>query len=403
MFIKNKHLRKKTCPITILLFILIFMSGCYMNGDGESYYKEGMKYFHQQQYEEASLQLEKATISNPDKAEYYIAYGMCLIELSRFEESINVFDKAILDKKNQIVYENNKQAFRGKGICYFYSKNFKESLAWFDKALEIKELSNLNMDILQYKGQAQCRLNDFEGAIKTYSEIIDNSEYKSSFYLQRAYAFSQIEDIENALKDYDFVISKSKEEYEAYVGAYQLLASNGRKADGDKYLDQALSLNVNDEEHAIDIAKLQYYKGNTDVAIDGLIEAAKNGNKEADFYLGKLYEEEKKYQEAIPYLLKFIENDVDTTRPEAYNLLGMCYYKLEEYDKALQQFELGIETNDSSYMQTLMKNEVIAYEHLGDYQTAYENGKNYVSLYKEDVDMQKELEFIKTRLISVSK
>ena len=58
----------------------------------------------------------------------------------------------IMDKKRPIVQANNKRALRGKGIAYVNTHNYLEAINHFDEALSISELSDLNMDILYYKG-----------------------------------------------------------------------------------------------------------------------------------------------------------------------------------------------------------------------------------------------------------
>lgn len=403
MFYKGNHLLKSTCFISILLCSLFFMTSCGLGAKGASYYKEGMKQFQNEKYEDAEKSFQNAIDENKDKAEYFIAYGMTLIKLGKYEDAMKLFDKAISEKNNQIVLENNKQAYRGKGICSFYAKNYKDSLKWLNMALDIKESDDLNMDILQYKGEVECQLGDYDGAIETYSSIIDGGEFSSKSFLSRAFAYGRKGDVEKAQADYDTVIKKKPNEYEAYIGAFFLLSESNRKEDAEVYLDNALKIKDDSPESAISKGKIRYYKGDRESALATLEEASKNGILDAEFYLGKIYVEEKKYQEAIPYLEKFIRTDVKTTLAEAYNLLGMCYLNLEDYENALKQFELGIETKDSSNMQKLMKNEIITLEHMGDYDNAAKRAKEYVSWYKEDRDMQRELEFITTRIAEGAK
>lgn len=79
--------------------------------------------------------------------------------------------------------------------------------------------------------------------------------------------------------------------------------------------------------------------------------------------------------------------------------MGNCYLKEEEYEKALKQYQKGIKLNEAGTLKPLKENEVAAYEKLGDYDTAKEKADAFLEQYPEDTGMQKEVEFIKTRLL----
>ena len=54
-----------------------------------------------------------------------------------------------------------------------------------------------------------------------------------------------------------------------------------------------------------------------------------------------------------------------------YNQLGLCEIARGDYQKALEAFQAGMQVGNSAMMQTLSFNEIVAYEHLGDFKQAF--------------------------------
>ena len=125
--------------------LVIFLTAC--SNAGNSSYKTGNNFMEKGQYEEALNSYEEAIKKNSERAEFYIAAGFANIGLEKYEEAINSFDKGYSPKDNQIVRENNKSLYRGKGIAYLKSGKYAEALTQFASAAAIKEVSDLDNDI----------------------------------------------------------------------------------------------------------------------------------------------------------------------------------------------------------------------------------------------------------------
>ena len=65
-------------------------------------------------------------------------------------------------------------------------------------------------------------------------------------------------------------------------------------------------------------------------------------------YKGHCLKDLERYDEAIGVLEQGCKEDSE--RPDLYNLLGVCYFKKEEYEKAIVQFERAVHLNPSSAM-----------------------------------------------------
>lgn len=82
-----------------------------------------------------------------------------------------------------------------------------------------------------------------------------------------------------------------------------------------------------------------------------------------------------------------------------YNLIGLSYMNLEEYQSALDHFLTGIDKPGSSneLMQQMRLYEIICMERLGDWEGAKAKATLYVQSYPGDEEMKKELQFLETR------
>lgn len=401
MYRRRRRRRRRVSLLVLLMpVVLILAASIFLlfNG-GILSYRKGLKAIQKEQYVEACQYFKKASAKKPDNADYHIAYGLSLTGSGEYEAAIEEFNKAISEEQSSKVQGKNKKAFRGMGICYFFAKNFDNSVIYLDKALSIRELDYLDLDILKYKADAQLHLGNYEDATEIYSKIIKEEDYKETLYLKRAEAESASGDVEAAISDYDYVISKSKKSYDAYLGAYMLLMNAEKEEKADSYLEAALKIKPDDADEQLKYAVIQYYfYGIKDEAVESLEKLIEEGKSEAYFYLAKIHYAEKEMDQVSSYLKEYVSKKDAERLAEAYEMLGRCSMLVEDYRKALEWFETGIACGDSRWTQKLRKDQVAVYEHLSDFEKAYQITEQYLLTYPNDKEMLRELEFIKTRL-----
>lgn len=386
-------MKKKLLLSGIICIMLCLLYGCSTAG---GYYRNARKYFVSGNYEESAAYFEKAIRTNPNRADYYIGYGMALIALERYDEAIEQFDRVYMDKNILMVRENNERALRGKGIAYYNMQRYKEAVAQFDAALAIGVLSELDMDILYYKGNALMITGAYKEAGDTYTHIIENYGREAEALGKRAYSYLKTGEFDKSLADYEEAIQLDPKCYDYYFGKYDLMLERKDKAGADAVLNQAAALEAKSKEDRYNLAKIHYYQGNYEKALAELSEGFAQGFPEAHFYIGEIYAKQKDYSTAIYYYEKYIEKG-DVTESAVYNQVAYCYMKQEDYGKALKYLEEGISLGDAVTMKALKKNEVIALEHLGQFDVAQEKLKKYMAAYPEDAQAIREGEFLKTR------
>lgn len=380
--------------VGLLFSIIIMLTGC---SEAGKHYRNGKKYFENGNYDEAAKYFAFAIDDNPNRAEYYIDYGMTLIGLSRYDEAIEEFDRIIMDKKIAMVLGNNKRALRGKGIAYFNMLNFREAIKQFDDALNISVLSELDMDILYYKGKALMSSAAYKEAAEIYTDIISRFGEEAHILADRAYTYQRTGEYEKGLDDYDKAIALEANNYEYYFRKFHLLREIGRDAEANELLSQASQIEVKTKADKFNLAKVHFYQGLFDQAFPEFSEGFANGFVDAYFYIGEIYTNKKDYSTAKYYYEKYIEEEGRGT-PEVYNQVASCLIKMEEYEQAIPYLETGMEYANSDMMRVLLKNEIIVYERLGDFEKALAKLQSYIAVYPKDEDARREEAFVMSRL-----
>lgn len=375
--------------------ILGGMSGCSLKTAG-GYYSDALSYYEDKNYTLAAQNFELAIERNPERAEFYIDYGLMKIETGDYEDALATFDKAILNKDIKMVQENNKRAYRGRGIAYFYMLEYERALEEFNLALEIDELSSLNLDILSYKGSVCEKLGLWKEAVSAYDEILRNADGNADIYTARAYAYLNIGGIQMSRDDYDRALALEPDNINIYLGKYALMKLQNDEIGAAAVLSQAERLPVETAEDRLLYAKIQYYQKD-ESAKELLLDAAEEGSTLAYFYLGEIVREEGDYEQALMYYNAYLESG-NIESSALYNQMAVCSMETGEYDRALSYIQQGLLVSTPEQAKTLRHNEVAVYEKQGDFAAAYEKAGEFLEDYPEDERMLREYEFLSTRI-----
>lgn len=386
---------KRILSVGILTVIVILLSGC---SKSDRFYRSGRKCFNSGNYEEAAQYFTQAIQENPNKADYYIDLGMAFIGQSKYDEALAQFDRIIMDKNISIVKENNKKALRGKGIAYFYMKDYTEAINQFDQALNISKSSDLDMDILCYKGKALMNTGNYKEAAETYTKIIERFGEDAQILADRAYTYQKIGNYEEGLKDYDKAIELTKNKYEYYFGKYYLLQEMNKTDEAMEVLKRAEALEVKTKEDKYNLAKIHFYQELYDQALTELSESFANGFTEAYFYIGEIYSRKKDYSTAKYYYEKYMEAGGAVTAP-IYNEIASCLIKTGEYEQAINYLDMGLKASYDDTKRVLLKNQIIAYENIGDFENALNKIESYTDEFPEDEEAIREKLFLLSRKI----
>lgn len=386
----------------LILGMVLVLTGCSAGTSAKEYYKKGITELEKGNYEMAEEALEKAVEKNGKKAEYYIGYGMALIKMKKYEEAQKQFDYAILDKNNQIVRENNKEAYRGKGIAYLESGEYEDAIENFQKALKIDEKNDLNQDIMYYLAEADEKNEDYEGAIIVYNNI-ESIEKSGTLYLKRAQANMELEQYDAAGNDFDRAINMEKNNLSYFLEKYFMLIQADKTEEAKELLDTASAVEAKDDTNKVYLAMIHYYQGGTEKAIAELSELKQSNNILACYYLGDIYIEEKEYEKAAVSYEAYLDSEEtdEELLTDVYESLANCYVKLSKYEKAIILLEKAVALEEGKDQKKLKKILISIYEKNLQFDKALQVAENYLEIYPKDKEIKREYQFLRSRVETV--
>lgn len=293
--------------------------------------------------------------------------------------------------------KENQEAYRKIGINSMAEGNYEKAIKSFQKALDtsLGEIGAEEIDICYYKAAAQFAKGDYDDAIKTYTALIDYDKKNGEAYYLRGSVYLNQDKKEKALKDYDKAIAADPTDYELYEGIYENLSNSGYEDEGKQYLEKALENKAKEAEDYAAQGHIYYLLGDYKQAKTNLDKAIDKNSKSALLYLAEVYNAEDKTEEAQALLENYVKDNAKDSK--ALNTLGMMQMNHENYEDALKYFQLGLEIKDASNRQELMKNEVAAYEYMGDFASAKKKMEAYLKEYQNDEEAVREYTFLKTR------
>lgn len=386
MYGKEQEMKKKLLFISLFLFMNLILSGCSMKTPGY-YYKIGNELLNKGDYQLAKKNYEIALSKNPNRGDYYIQYSLTLLKMGEYENALEQLDYAYQDIDIPMVKENNKKIFLVRGLTYLYSGKYEEGVSQLDLALEVKELPDLNEDILYYKALCLKELGETDQALDTIEEIVEREI--AQVYILRGEIYEKMDRYDESLEDYDKAIEIKPDNIDIYLEKYSLLTRMGKEDKADEVLKIAgeIAQQTEDDSHEGIYKKglLYFYQSDYAKAEGYFEEAQEKGNLDSSYYLGEIALEKGDYNKAISYF---------EDSPNQKGKLGYIYIKAGNYEKALEIARDGDAKNDRY-------NEIIALEHMGDFDKAYTRIKEYDREYPGDEAIQREKIFLESRVTKV--
>ena len=393
-----RKIQKKLCLSALLCCLVLgLLTGC---GKADKAYKKGIELMEDSDYEAAALSLQSAIDINPEKAEYYITYGMILNHLEKYDEALKEFDKAYQDVNNKISKENNKKLYYGKAIAYFNTKNYSDAIFACDSALQVDECDYLDNTIMMTKAAASQLSGDLENALLTYNKIIDEDNKNISAYIERAKIYKNSNDTKNAIADYENALKIDSSYYDAYFELYYIYHEQQNDTKANEYITKVKDMKPKSADEFLQVGRAYYILEDKTNAAKFFEQAARKGSIDAAYYQGMLLMSDSDYTAAADKFKTYIDTCTPVNIPEVYNQIAGCKIELEQYDEAQEYLDKGISLGTTSAEKMLRKNQVILYERTKKYKLAKNAAKEYLASFPDDLDMKKELTFINSRIVT---
>lgn len=316
--------------------------------------------------------------------------GMQLVQNLAYQEALACFEAAAAQG------EDARQIARGKGIAYMGLTDYGQAIECFKEALSNSSgfVESMDYDLNYYMAAAYTKNGQYAEAEAVYNAILAmKSNEKDAYFLRGSIRLAQ-GDYENGKADLDKVLTMEPKNYDRLVQVYQVLERYGYRTVGVEYLQNAME-SKDKSMTAYDRGRMYYYMGEYQKAALELEEAKNKGGAGCYLYLGKSYEASGEYNYAANVYNSYIAKD--DKNAEMYNQLGLCEIAKQDYQKALEAFQAGMQIPNSGMIQVLSFNEIMTYEYLGEYQKAAVLLENYLRSYPDDEVAQREMKFLSTR------
>ncbi len=314
--------------------------------------------------------------------------GNAFLEAGDMEQAAACFEEAIAAEQDL------RMAYRGLGIVKLSQGDYEGAIADFDQALVNcgMEADAVAYDISYYKASAYVSLGELNEALEVYSHLVD---YKPSAdtYMGRGAVYARMGNLEMARADFDRVLQEEPDNYSRYVEAYQLLEAAGQTEAGQEYLRRALEIERDKNADNLERGKLYYYLQEYDNAKTEL-ERADESDAEVLLYKGLVYDALGDFAYAKTMYEAYLEQE--SADGSIYNLIASSEMASGNYEDALATVQRGL-ANASSGRQELYRNEIIAYEYLGDFASAKAKMEEYLEMYPQDEEAAREAVFLRTR------
>jgi len=163
-------------------------------------YSLGFTYFQYfNKYEEAITHLQKAISLKKDYSEAYNALGYIYLKQEKWNEAINMFEKALLN----IFYPTPEMVYINMGWAYFKKKDYIKAIDSYKKATELRT------DIPSpyfYLGLLYKEMNKYKKAIIEFKKALKIAPKFPDPHLQLGKIYTELKNHERAKEEFNTVV-----------------------------------------------------------------------------------------------------------------------------------------------------------------------------------------------------
>lgn len=297
--------------------------------------------------------------------------GISAYRNKNYEQAENCFNQAINNGG-----DTNFRLYNTLGLVYWAQRKFDDAKNSFLRSNDINNLFTLPLDNLAQIYKQTGALND---AKQILEQVLQKNPKDFCAYLLLGDYYYFINDNENSLKNYREVVKLNPKYNNAYFKIASVRTDLLDFAGSNATLNYYLKSNPTDDFAYLLMAKNYQYMNDFEKAKECIYKAIMNTNSyEYRAELGKIFYYSGDMQSALDMFLQSINKN---TTAEVYNYIGMCYYNLHQFNKAITYLNkaLGMPDYRIIYHYNLAK----IYEALKD-DISYERCMNYIRDYSLD-------------------
>lgn len=330
-------------------------------------YLKGYAYFNQQQLTNAqtvfSNYIAQTDTTNVTYADVLNRLGDCSFNSRHFEDAIKLYEQVVSHKGAGADY-----ALFQKGYALGLLHRYDEKIQAMQQINNLYPRSDYADDALYETARAQLQLEKSDDAILTYTKLLKqypNSNKAAKSALELGMAYRTLKQYDNATQAFKQTIERyagSEEAYAALEGLEQVYVENNQIGDYLAYTKTLNKMNMQaatSEDSLVYVtAELQYMMGNYEQAAAGLTTYLTSycpGGRycmTAQYYAANSYYRLKQYDAAIDQYSALADISGSPYMEEACMRVAELSFDKKEYHTALYYFQRMKEVASSSAMRT---------------------------------------------------
>lgn len=312
------------------------------------------------------------------------------LELGNYQEALEGYEASVSSGYK------TAEALRGSGIARLRMGDYQGAVDSFTQALKNhKTGKSLRQDIISYRATAELRAGLLDDAMADCQTLALDYSMTADVYFLTGNVALAMDGYDEAASNYEQAYGE-KPDYDMALRIYEAYAAQDMEADGTRYLEAVLETAPKKAEDYCQRGRIYYYMEDYDNAKKELTKASEKGSAEAELLLGAVCLAQGDTAAARSMYQDYL-NLENSSKAPGYNGMALCDLKDGDADSALANITKGLETADIDEMQELLFNEIAAYEKKLDFATALSRAQEYVKMYPDDKEIQKELTFLLSR------
>lgn len=263
----------------------------------------------------------------PDDVIHQINFAMAqlLIQQARYQEGINYLEKWIQKEARP-----DKQAYLLAASAYYQLEVYDKMIPMVQKAIAASDKPDQSLYEMLLAGYFQT--GNFSQAVSTLENMIKMFPEKDEYWLQLAASYHRMENYKKALAIYEIAKTRGILDKDRMLQLARLYLNESLPYKAGKLLEEQISKGTLDNsiENLEMLANSWLLAREHDKAVSVLKELAERQNDPQIYYrIGRISFEQDNWQEAVDALERAIKFDLKDNVAEAYLLLGIAAYKLE--------------------------------------------------------------------------
>ncbi|MCD8377415.1 MAG: tetratricopeptide repeat protein [Candidatus Gastranaerophilales bacterium] len=236
---------------------------------------------------------------------------------------------------------NNFYAYNTLGLVYWAQNKLNDAKCAFEKANSINTSFTIPLDNL---AQIYKQTGENEKCYATLLKAQNLNPKDFCAYLLLGDYYRDIYDYENSVKNYKEVIKINPKYNIAYLKIAKVRTENMDFEASNATLNYYHKLNPNDDTVFYYMAKNYMFMNLFNKARDSIYKAILMNNcVEYRIELGKINYQNDDIQDALENFLSTLNLN---TSSEVYNYIGMCYYNLHDFNKAITNINKAVSMPD---------------------------------------------------------